>query len=86
MNYYIITNTKYDSINKNSIQFKLKSIDESKVLVVTTENISGSITTFSSPVSCSQYTFTNHSDWVGDGSGVETWEFEDMVYIPGIDD
>ena len=87
MNYYILTNTKYNSIDKGSIQDRLKSIDESRVLVVTTEDISGYTTKFSDAEECSQYTYDNHSDWTGDGIGVDTFDLTDgQHYIPEIDD
>jgi hypothetical protein len=44
------------------------------------------VRTFNNINTCSNYTFTNHSDWVGDGSGIETWELEDTEYIPEIDE
>ena len=85
MNYYIITSTKYSNINKDLIQFRQKSMDKSKVLVVTTEDISGYIITFLDDETCSQYTFSNHLEWVGDGTGVETMDFF-TPYIQEVDD
>ena len=63
-----------------------KSMDGSKRLIITTDTVSSYTTTFSNSEECSQHTFSNHSDWVGDGSGIEEEEFENMPYVSEVDD
>jgi hypothetical protein len=71
MNYYIITSTKYNDINKNLLQYKhVSRRDKSKVLIATTENVSEHVLTFATAKKVEEYTFSNHADWVGDGSVV----------------
>ena len=64
----------------------LKSLDDTQRLIATTDTVSERVRRFNNIDTCSSYTFTNHSDWVGDGTGIETWEIEEIVYLPGIDD
>ena len=85
MNYYIVTSEVFDSLNKENISYTLKSVDNSKNIVITSDNIDGALNTFSNTTELSNYTFTNSSDWVGDGSGIEEWEFEDFIYDYNID-
>ena len=85
MNYYIITSEVFESLNKENISYTLKSVDNSKNIVITSDNIDGALNTFSNTTELSNYTFTNSSDWVGDGSGIEEWEFEDFIYDYNID-
>ena len=85
MNYYIITSEVFESLNKEKISYMLKSVDNSKNIVITSDNIDGALNTFSNTTELSNYTFTNSSDWVGDGSGIEEWEFEDFIYDYNID-
>tara|TARA_R100000278_G_scaffold24772_2_gene22827 strand:+ start:643 stop:903 length:261 start_codon:yes stop_codon:yes gene_type:complete len=85
MNYYIITSEVFESLNKENISYMLKSVDNSKNIVITSDNIDGALNTFSNTTELSNYTFTNSSDWVGDGSGIEEWEFEDFIYDYNID-
>jgi len=63
-----------------------KSMDKTKRLIATIDTVNDRVRKFNNINTCSNYTFTNHSDWVGDGSGIETWELEDTEYIPEIDD
>ena len=87
MNYYIITTTKYNSINKSLIQRRVISLDKSKVLVITTENISDHIMTFDNVETCSQYTIDNGSDWTGDGMGHDVFMLlEGGKFIEELDD
>ena len=85
MNYYIITSEVFESLNKENISYMLKSVDNSKNIVITSDNIDGALNTFSNTTELSNYTFTNNSDWVGDNSGIEEWEFEDFIYDYNID-
>jgi len=86
MNYYIVTEEIFDTLTKENISFMHKSIDKTKRLIVTIDTVNDRVRKFNNINTCSNYTFTNHSDWVGDGSGIETWELEDTEYIPEIDD
>ena len=86
MKYYIVTSDIFNTLNKENIQFVLRSIDKSKNIVVTSDTIGSTLHSFTTVSELSTYTFDNSSDWVGDGTGVETWEIEEIVYLPGIDD
>ena len=85
MNYYIVTEEVFDTLTKENVSYMLKSIDKSKRCIATTDTVSSNVVSFENINACSAYTFTNHSDWVGDGTGVETWEIEEIIYIPEID-
>ena len=63
-----------------------RSNDGSERLIATTDTVSNRVRKFNNIDTCSNYTFTNHSDWVGDGTGIETWEIEEVIYIPELDD
>jgi hypothetical protein len=86
MNYYIVTEEVFNTLTKENISFMCKSMDASQRLIATTDTVSERVRKFNNIDTCSTYTFTNHSDWVGDGSGVETWEFESIEYVPELDD
>ena len=86
MNYYIVTKEVYDTLDKDQISYMHKSQDRATRLVATTETVSNRIRKFQSITTCSNYTITNHSDWVGDGLGIFEWEMERGGYIPVIDD
>jgi hypothetical protein len=86
MNYYIVTEEIFDTLTKENISFMHKSMDKTKRLIATIDTVNDRVRKFNNINTCSNYTFTNHSDWVGDGSGIETWELEDTEYIPEIDE
>ena len=86
MNYYIITEEVFDTLTKENISYMLKNLDDTQRLIATTDMVSNRVRKFNNITTCSNYTFTNHSDWVGDGTGVEEWEFEEIEYIPEIDE
>jgi len=86
MNYYIITKETFELVDKSQVHFMRKSLDKTKRLIATTEDVEERIRKFNNIDTCSSYTFTNHSSWVGDGTGIETWEIEEITYIPEIDD
>jgi|TARA_Y100000310_G_C20583738_1_gene764315 hypothetical protein len=86
MNYYIVTEEIFDTLTKENISFMHKSMDKTKRLIATIDTVNDRVRKFNNINTCSNYTFTNHSDWTGDGSGIETWELEDTEYIPEIDD
>lgn len=85
MNYYITTTETFELVDKSQVHFMRKSIDKSKRLIATTEDVVERIRKFNSINTCSNYTFTNHSDWVGDRTGIEVEELEEGGYIPEID-
>ena len=86
MNYYILTEEVFETIEKDNVHFMRKSIDRTERLVATTDLITDRVRSFQTIDTCSSYTFTNHSDWVGDETGVEVEELEEGGYISEIDD
>ena len=86
MNYYIVTSEVFDTLNKENITFMRKSLDDTKRLIATTDLINDRVSVFQDINACSSYTFTNHSDWVGDGTGIEVEELEENTYISELDD
>ena len=85
MNYYVITEEIFNTLTKGNISFCLKSIDNTKRLISTTDIVNENIENFENISICSQYTFNNSSDWVGDGTGVEVEDIENTPYIPSLD-
>jgi hypothetical protein len=86
MNYYIITTETFGLVDKSQIHFMHNSIDKSKRLIATTEDVVERDRKFNNINTCSSYTFTNHSDWVGDGTGIDLEELEEGGYISEVDD
>ena len=86
MNYYIVTSEVFDTLNKENITFMRKSIDDTQRIIATTDTISDRVRKFNNINTCSTYTFTNHSSWVGDGTGIEVEELEENSYISQLDD
>lgn len=86
MNYYIVTSEVFDTLDKENIKFMRKSIDDTERLIATTDLVNDRVRAFQTINTCSNYTFTNHSDWVGDGTGIEVEELEDNTYISELDD
>ena len=85
MNYYVITEEIFNTLIKDNISFCLKSIDNTKRLISTTDTVNENVKSFENISICSQYTFNNSSDWVGDGTGVEVEDIENTPYIPSLD-
>ena len=85
MNYYVITEEIFNTLVKDNISFSLKSIDNTKRLISTTDTVNENIENFENISICSQYTFNNSSDWVGDGTGVEVEVIENTPYISSLD-
>ena len=85
MNYYVITEEIFNTLIKDNISFCLKSIDNTKRLISTTDTVNENIQNFENIDSFSQYTFDNSSDWVGDGTGVTIEEIESTPYISSLD-
>ena len=86
MNYYIVTSEVFDTLNKENITFMRKSIDRTQRIIATTDTVSDRVRKFNNINTCSNYTFTNHSSWVGDGTGIEVEELEENTYISELDD
>ena len=86
MNYYIVTSEVFDTLDKENITFMRKSIDDTQRIIATTDTISDRVRKFNNINTCSTYTFTNHSSWVGDGTGIEVEELEENSYISELDD
>ena len=86
MNYYIVTTEVFDTLNKENITFMRKSLDDTERLIATTDLVNDRVRAFQTVNTCSNYTFTNHSNWVGDGTGIEVEELEDNTYISELDD
>ena len=86
MNYYIITKEVYDTIDKDQVSYMHKSQDRATRLISTTETIADRVRKFQSVTTCSSYTFTNHSDWTGDGFGIDEEDIEKGGYIKEVDD
>ena len=85
MNYYVITEEIFNTLTKDNISFCLKSIDNTKRLISTTDTVNENIQNFENIDSFSQYTFDNSSDWVGDETGVTIEEIESTPYISSLD-
>ena len=85
MNYYVITEEIFNTLIKDNISFSLKSIDNTKRLISTTDIVNEYVKSFENISICSQYTFNNSSDWVGDGTGVEVEDIENTPYISSLD-
>ena len=86
MNYYIVTSEVFNTLNKENITFMRKSIDDTQRIIATTDTVSDRVRKFNNINTCSTYTFTNHSSWVGDGTGIEVEELEENSYISELDD
>ena len=86
MNYYIVTSEVFNTLNKENITFMRKSLDDTQRIIATTDTVSDRVRKFNNINTCSNYTFTNHSSWVGDGTGIEVEELEDNTYISELDD
>tara|TARA_R100000482_G_scaffold124024_1_gene75495 strand:- start:1138 stop:1398 length:261 start_codon:yes stop_codon:yes gene_type:complete len=86
MNYYIVTKEVFDTLNKDNITFMRKSNDDANRLIVTTDTVSDRVRKFQNINTCSNYTFTNHSDWTGSGDGIDVDDLETNTYISEVDD
>jgi|TARA_Y100000361_G_C10979722_1_gene248404 hypothetical protein len=86
MKYYIVTSDVFNTLNKENIQFMLRSIDKSKNIVVTSDTIDSVLHSFTKASELSSYTFDNNSEWVGDGTGVTTDEINTVEYVSELDD
>ena len=85
MNYYIVTEEVFNTLTKDNISFMRRSLDYTKRLISTTDNVENIIRKFNNVTLCSDYTFDNHTDWVGDNTGFEVQEIQDGGYIEELD-
>jgi hypothetical protein len=85
MNYYITTSAVFDTIDKENIQYMLRSIDKSKNIVVTSDTIDSTLYSFTKASDLSTYTFNNHNAWVGDGTGITVDDINNIEYIEELD-
>ena len=85
MNYYIITPEVFETLDKDNVDFKLLNLDKTQVLISTTDSVSSSIEEFENITACSNYTYTNHADWLGNGAGVDEMTIQEMIYIEEIE-
>ena len=81
MNYYILTLEQFESADKDQVSYVHYNNDGTQIIVSTTEVIAERYRKFKSKNTCSDYSFSNHADWVGDGTGIEEWEFEEIIYL-----
>ena len=86
MNYYIVTTTVFNTLTKANIKYMHSSNDGTKKIIITSDTVANPLNTFANPTDLSNYTFTNNSDWVGDGTGIEVEELEENTYISELDD
>ena len=63
----------------------LRSIDKSKNIVVTSDTISSTLNSFTKASDLSTYTFDNHADWVGDGTGITVDDIKTIEYVYELD-
>ena len=85
MNYYIVTEEVFSTLTKGNISFMRRSLDYTKRLISTTDNVENTVIKFNNVTLCSDYTFDNHTDWVGDNTGFEVQEIQDGGYIEELD-
>ena len=81
MNYYILTLEQFEEADKDQVSFVHYNVDGTKLIMTTTEVITNRERKFKSKTTCSNYTFNNNEDWVGDNTGIQEWEFEDIIYL-----
>ena len=88
MNYYIVTTELFNTLTKENIKYMHRSNDGSKIIVITSDTISTPLNTFVDKTDLSDYTYTNNSVWVGDGTGITEDELVigEVIYNPALDD
>ena len=88
MNYYIITTTVFNTLTKANIKYMHRSNDGTKRIIITSDTVSTNLNEFANATSLSEYTFTNNSDWVGDGTGIaeDDLEIGQVIYDSTTDD
>ena len=83
MNYYIVNNEVFETLDKNNIKYKLHSVDKSKNIVVTSDNISTTLESFNTVYELSEYTFDN-LDIFGP-EGIDVFDIKTGAYFPELD-
>ena len=83
--YYLITEEVFASLDKDAITFKINNLDCDKRIIATTKLVNDRIRKFNNIETCSNFTFTNHADWVGDGTGVSVEDIQTTKYIKELD-
>jgi hypothetical protein len=84
MNYYVLTLEQFENADKDQVSYVHYNNEGTKVIVSTTEVIAERYRKFKSKNTCSDYSFSNSADWVGDNTGIEEWEIEDIIYLQNL--
>jgi len=84
MNYYTVTSEVFESLDKDQIRYAHKSQDRTKWIVTTESTLEDVILAFETAEDLSVYTFDNHSDWTGDGGGIEVENINETEYLNGL--
>ena len=79
MNYYILTSEVFESLDKDQIRYAHKSQDRTKWIEPVWNGEEGLF----GGKNLSVYTFDNHSDWTGDGGGIDVDDIEETEYLSG---
>jgi hypothetical protein len=83
--YYLIKEETFASLDKDAITFKINNLEGDKRIIATTQIVNDRIRKFNNIDTCSNFTFTNHIDWVGDGTGISVDEIQTTEYIKELD-
>jgi len=84
MNYYIVTEEVFESLDKNQIRYAHKSQDRTKWIVTTESTLEDVILTFETSSALSEYTWNNLNVWTGDGGGIDVLDIEETEYLSGL--
>mgnify|MGYP003676198162 FL=1 len=84
MKYYIVTSEVFESLDITKIRYAHNSQDRTKWIITTELTVENVILTFETAEDLSVYTFDNHSDWTGDGGGIDVEDIEETEYLSGL--
>lgn len=84
MNYYILNNNIFNTLDKVKIKYALNSISKELWVVTTTETVEANIAEYESAELLCEYTADNNTIWAGDGLGISLEELEEIKYLQGI--
>tara|TARA_R110000782_G_scaffold206850_1_gene295377 strand:- start:22 stop:276 length:255 start_codon:yes stop_codon:yes gene_type:complete len=84
MNYYILTSEVFESLDKDQIRYAHKSQDTTKWIATTELTVEDAILTFETSAALSEHTYSNPSDWTGDGGGIDVEDIEETEYLSGL--
>tara|TARA_X000001036_G_C20151067_1_gene591378 strand:- start:295 stop:549 length:255 start_codon:yes stop_codon:yes gene_type:complete len=84
MNYYIVNNNVFNTLDKVKIEYALNSLSKELWVITTTETVDANIAEYESAESLCKYTEDNNTIWTGDGLGVDVDELEEIKYLEGI--